>query len=650
MKSRKKNDNIILSPEALCGNGNAVARDEEGFVYFVKGGVPGDVIKGKIIKITKSYGVVNIEDFIEKSQMRTDDGCKFAPRCGGCVFQNISYESECEYKRKTIDDDLARIAGLDIRVSEFYPSAKICNYRNKAAYPVSEDKEGRMISGYYAPNSHRICEHDECSIGHPFFTKVRDFIIEYCSVNNISAYNEETGDGILRHIFTRCAADGSFVLTLVVNSDKFISDKIEFDFVGKLLTAFPECVSVCLNVNKGSTNAILGTKWRKLYGDGYLTDTLLGKTFRIAPASFYQVNREQAELLYSKAAELAQIKSGETILDLYCGTGTIGICLAMDGCKLYGVEITPEAVNDAKFNARANGVDAEFICLDAGEALNSERIKGLSPDVIILDPPRKGCGDEAVERIASFGSERIVYISCDPATLARDLKRFDELGYKAEKVVGVDMFPRTGHVESVVCLSREKADDCEDEPKMISDERSKYKSWSNLKKQMNDLLCDSLKDKISYFYTSYHEVHNAYGRATINYNKKEMVAFSWVEMYAQEREVSQLYQEGKKVSYGELEKGKWIPECKLCDADFINSLTIYLKTDIAISLHSDNYLLRVFAYMDRRVGKRTLIKIKDDVEKLPDWVKQFYRIRCEADGIVFPPKRITDESIVCLVK
>ena len=185
---------------------------------------------------------------------------------------------------------------------------------------------------------------------------------------------------------------------------------------------------------------------------------------------------------------------------------------------------------------------------------------------------------------------------------------------------------------------------------MIFDERSKYKSWSNLKKQMNDLLCDSLKDKISYFYTSYHEVHNAYGRATINYEKKELVAFSWVEMYKQEQEVSQLYSEGKKVSYGEMEMKKWMPECKLCDADFINSLTIYLKTDIATALHSENYLLRVFAYMDRRVGKRTLVKIKDEVEKLPDWVKQFYRIRCEADGIVFPPKRITDESIVCLVK
>ena len=193
---------------------------------------------------------------------------------------------------------------------------------------------------------------------------------------------------------------------------------------------------------------------------------------------------------------------------------------------------------------------------------------------------------------------------------------------------------------------------------MISDERSKYKSWSNLKKQMNDLLCDSLKDKISYFYTSYHEVHNAYGRATIRYENKELVSFSWIDMYKQESETSSIYherkQEGEKVSYlqliGELEKEKWMPEGKLCDADFINSLTIYLKTDIATSLNSDNYLLRVFAYMDRRVGKRTLVKIKDEVEKLPEWVKEFYQIRCEEDGIVFPPKRITDESVVCLTR
>ena len=216
----------------------------------------------------------------------------------------------------------------------------------------------------------------------------------------------------------------------------------------------------------------------------------------------------------------------------------------------------------------------------------------------------------------------------------------------------VDSLIKGTTVETVVLLSRGNSDDCRKENKMLYDQRSKYKSWSNLKKQMNDLLCDSLKDKISYFYTSYHEVHNAYGRATINYGKKELVAFSWVEMYAQEQEASRIYHEGQKGSYGELydelEKGKWMPECKLCDADFINSLTIYLKTDIATSLNSDNYLLRVFAYMDRRVGKRTLIKIKDKVEKLPEWVKKFYQIRCEADGIVFLPKPMIDKTVVLL--
>ncbi|MBP3936941.1 MAG: hypothetical protein IK954_05090 [Clostridia bacterium] len=216
-------------------------------------------------------------------------------------------------------------------------------------------------------------------------------------------------------------------------------------------------------------------------------------------------------------------------------------------------------------------------------------------------------------------------------------------------------------LESVVCLSREQADESEKESNMISDERSKYKSWSNLKKQMNDLLCDSLKDKISYFYTSYHEVHNAYGRATIQYEKKEIVAFSWDRQYEQVQDIKEQYKkmdnvpsmlvdyEGSinayKVANVTATKEKWMPNCTLCETDFLNSLTIYLKTDIATSLRSDNYLLRVFAYMDRRVGKRTLIKIKEDVEKLPDWVKQFYRIRCEADGIIFPPKRITDESV-----
>lgn len=454
MTKYKKNDFVELSPTTLCGNGNAVARDSEGFVFFVIDGVPGDRVKAKIIKITKSYAVAIIIDFIEKSELRNNDGCVYSPKCGGCVFQSISYEAESEYKRRMIDDNLRRIAGLDINVSEYFPSKCVNNYRNKAVYPVSNGADGKQISGFYHRNSHRICEHNECLIGNSKFTRIRDFVTEFCNRNGISAYDEETHSGLLRYIYVRSARDDSFLLTLIINSEEFVSNRMELKLVSEICDEFPECIGVVLNINKEIGNAVIGKKWRNLYGDGYLYDTLLNKEFRIAPASFYQVNREQAELLYTKAGELAQIKEGDTVLDLYCGTGTIGICLAKNGCKLYGVEIEPKAVIDACFNAKTNKVDAEFICLDAGEALNSDRVRSLSPDVIILDPPRKGCGNEAVERITSFGAERIVYISCDCATLARDLKQFDLLGYRTEKVIGVDMFPRTGHVECCVLLCR----------------------------------------------------------------------------------------------------------------------------------------------------------------------------------------------------
>lgn len=455
MKKYQKNEFVELVPTDLCGNGNAVARDEDGFVFFVVDGVPGDRIRAKIIKVTKSYAVAIIDTLIESSAKRSENGCTYSPKCGGCVFQSINYEDECIYKRRMIDDNLERIAGLDIRVSEFYPSKATEAYRNKAVYPTAQNADGRMISGFYHRNSHRICEHKACLIGHEKFTSIRDFVVDFCNLNGISAYNEENHSGLLRYIYIRSASDGTFVLSLVVNGDKFSSSELELKLVGELLNIFPECVSVLLNINKDKGNSVIGKKWRKLFGDGYLYDTLLGKKFRIAPASFYQVNHDEAELLYSKAGELACIQPGDTVLDLYCGTGTIGICLAKENCKLYGVEIEPDAVIDAKFNAKTNKVDGDFICLDTGEALNSERIKELNPDVIILDPPRKGCGSEAVEKISSFGAKRIVYISCDCATLARDLKQFAELGYLTKKVVGVDMFPRTGHVETIALLSLE---------------------------------------------------------------------------------------------------------------------------------------------------------------------------------------------------
>lgn len=452
MITYKKNDVLTLTIEDLCGNGNAVARDENGYVVFVRNGVTGDTVKAKIIKVTKNYAVAIIEDFIKKSPLRITEECEFSNKCGGCIFQNVSYEAECDFKRKTIDNDLARIAGLDLHTSAFYPSQNTDNYRNKASYPVSVDNEGIMISGFYARNTHRICQHDKCLIGKDYFVTVRDFVIDFCNRNSIPAYNEETGSGLLRHIYIRCTENDEFSLSLVITEEKFISTSLETKFVTELTQEFPNCVTILLNTNNDNTNAILGKTWRTIYGDGYIYDTLLGKQFRISPAAFYQVNKKQAEKLYNLASEFANIKENETILDLYCGTGTIGICLAKSNCKLYGVDISNEAIIDAGYNAKINNVNAEFICLTAGEALNSERIKVLKPDVIIIDPPRKGCGETAVERISSLNAKRIVYISCDPATLARDLKQFDALGYKATDAVGVDMFPRTGHVESCVLL------------------------------------------------------------------------------------------------------------------------------------------------------------------------------------------------------
>lgn len=449
-----KNQYVRLIAESLCGNGNAIARDKNGFVFFLKGGVPGDTVIAKIIKVTKNYAVAIIDSFEEKSALRTDDGCKYASKCGGCVFQNIGYNAECEYKRSTVNDDFKRIAGLSLTLTEYYPCDSINNYRNKAVYPVAQSGDGKIITGYFAQNSHRICEHNSCNIANASFPKIRDFIINFCTANKISAYDEISQKGVLRHIYIRSAHDNSFTLTLVLNCERFGNALTETKFINDFTENFKNCSSVLINVNTEKTNSILGEKWRKLFGDGYMYDKLLEKRFRISPASFYQVNRKQAELLYSKAAQMANIYPGNTILDLYCGTGTIGICLAKSGCKLYGVEISSQAVIDAEFNAKINNVDGEFICLDAGEALNSERIRKLSPNVIIIDPPRKGCGEETVKRISSFMSPKIVYISCDPATLARDLKYFKNFGYTAQNAVGVDMFPRTGHVESIVLLTQ----------------------------------------------------------------------------------------------------------------------------------------------------------------------------------------------------
>ncbi len=448
----EKNKIYTLRIENMCGNGSGIAR-VDGCVVFVPCSAEGDLLSVRIIKNAKNYSVGKIEQILEKSPYRIDTGCKYMTKCGGCTFSHIDYGKESQIKRAMIDDSFSHIAGLSLRVDEFYPANSTDFYRNKAVYPIDMDKTGRIISGFYASMSHRIVEHDECLIGNKIFSSIKDKCIEFFESRKLSVYDEEKGEGLLRSIYMRSSQDGSVLLSIVING-RTLGEQCESELMRYITETFPQICGVMININTTSGNAVLGKSWRTLWGDGYLYDTLCGKKFRIAPAAFYQVNHAQTERLYSLAKEFADIKEGETLFDLYCGTGTIGIILAESGVRLVGVEISKEATIDAAYNAELNGVKAEFLCLDATEALDSPKLLEYSPDCIVVDPPRKGCGEDAVRKISSFGADRVVYISCNPATLARDLAVFADCGYVAKRIAGVDMFPRTGHVECCVLLCR----------------------------------------------------------------------------------------------------------------------------------------------------------------------------------------------------
>ena len=451
MASLKKNDRLELRVETLLGNGNGLCHTDEGFVVFVQGAAPGDVIDAHIIKVTKSYAVAKIMKVLQPSPKRNEDGCPFSKSCGGCTFQHINYEEECKFKENTVNDALSRIGKLDLKVEKFYGAENVCGYRNKAVYPVGVNKDGKAVSGFYAQMSHRIVEHDDCMISNPVFSKIRDGVLGFINDRSISVYNEETEKGLVRSIHLRSTKSGDISLSLILNGRELLSSSTEKAFVRFINEAFSEVKTTLINVNTKNTNVILGDEWRVLFGDGYIYDELLGRKFRITPASFWQVNREQAEVLYSVAKEYADLKEGESLVDLYCGTGSVGLCIAEKNTKLYGVEVIEEAARDAEFNAKLNSIDGEFAALPTENALDNDYVKNLHPDVITVDPPRKGCVG-AVEKIANLGAKRIVYISCDPATLARDLAEFETFGYKAVRASAVDMFPRTGHVESVVLL------------------------------------------------------------------------------------------------------------------------------------------------------------------------------------------------------
>lgn len=426
----------------------------DGMTVFVPSSAVGDKASVKILKVTKRYAYGKIESLAVPSPYRQTVDCPIFERCGGCTFRHISYASELTFKQKRVQDTLTRIGGLAADLVAPIVGAASCNgYRNKAQLPVTVDKDGKVCVGFFAPRSHRVIPLESCQLQSPIFNEAIRVFLAWANRYQVTPYDETTHSGILRHLYLRYAEKtGQLMVCVVANVHELRKSK---QLVEMLVEQLPCLTTVVLNVNTEQTNVITGKECHTLYGQGFITDELCGLSFRISPLSFYQVNRTQAEVLYTLAAQYAALQPHETLLDLYCGTGTIGLTMAHQVERLIGVEIIPQAVEDARRNADENHIsNAEFICADAAQAAIALQQRHLHPDCIIVDPPRKGCDAALIHTIADLSPQRVVYVSCDPATLARDVKVFSDFGYTVTKAVPVDMFPRTPHVECVVLMSR----------------------------------------------------------------------------------------------------------------------------------------------------------------------------------------------------
>ena len=450
----KKNDEIYLTVKSCTVQGSGVC-DHDGMTVFVRGAVTGDRVLAHIIKVKKTYAVGIIKKLVQRSPMRAKNFCPIAEKCGGCCFAHIKYESELEIKAQQVADNFKRLGKLDITPAPIIPSPSAERYRNKAQYPVGSD--GRFATiGFYAPMTHRIIDCADCLLQPKEFSEITDIFRNWIREKKISVYNEADGSGIIRHIYIRKAVvTGQIMVCIVANSDSIPHAEALIE----QLKEIDGLASVVLNINRDKTNVVLGKECKTLFGSDYITDELCGLKFNLSPLSFYQVNHDGAEILYNKAKEYAALTGSETLVDLYCGTGTIGLTMAKDVKSLIGVEIIPQAIENAKENARLNGIDnAEFICADAAQAASTLLERGVKPDIVILDPPRKGCDEALIKTVAEMSPERVVYVSCDSATLARDCQRFAALGYRTLAATPVDMFPHTAHVETVILLSKGEVD------------------------------------------------------------------------------------------------------------------------------------------------------------------------------------------------
>ena len=445
----KKNDIINIDITGISSDGNGVGRFD-GFAVFVPMTDVGDNVDVHVIKVTKNYAVGKIQKIVAFSQNRCDNDCESYSKCGGCCFRHIAYEKEFEYKREYVASNMKRIGKLEIEVAPVVACDYVQRYRNKAVYPVQK-KDGKLQIGFFSKHSHRIVECDDCKLQPVVFSEIIAVLKEFFEINNFSIYDEQSNSGVLKHIFLRKGAvTEEIMVCFVINADKLpMSDEI----VSLLTQKFDSIKSITININKSVGNAILSDKICTIYGEDVIKDILCDVKLDISPLSFYQVNHNTAEKIYRKAAEIASLNPDDILLDLYCGTGSIGLSMANRVKELIGVEIIPQAIENAKKNAANNDIqNARFICADAKEAVKQLHKEGIRPTVVVLDPPRKGCDSSVIETVVSMKPQRIVMISCDSATLARDLSAFSEFGYHADTVIPHDMFPRTNHIECVTCL------------------------------------------------------------------------------------------------------------------------------------------------------------------------------------------------------
>ena len=456
--SIRKNDRLELEITGLTAEGAGVGRTEEGgMAIFVAGTIPGERVLAHVIKTAKNYAIAKVVEILRPSRDRIQSDCSCFSQCGGCVYRHMTYERELSAKEQKVQDALCRIGGYQEFVVEPIVGADSPDrYRNKAQFPIGLNKEEEPVLGFYGFHSHRVIPCEDCLLQPEAFARAASAFRQWAASCGEPVYDEASHTGKLRHFYLRQSSNGAVMACLVING-KGVRGQDEL--VQVLRSRVPELKSLFINVNREDTNVVLGKENRLVWGEECFTDTLCGLEFTISPLSFFQVNHDQTQRLYSLAAEFAGLTGEETLLDLYCGAGTIGLSMAHKSKRLIGVEIVEPAVEDARRNAARNHIEnCEFLCMDAPKAAALLEERGLRPDVVIVDPPRKGCGPGLPETIARMAPQRVVYVSCDPATLARDAKRFRELGYELQKAVPVDMFPRTAHVETVALLSKRNAE------------------------------------------------------------------------------------------------------------------------------------------------------------------------------------------------